>query len=87
MPGRISPAPAVGRVIHDGTRASGPRAPDADQAVRWWLLRGGRYQDVADLVGFQIDRPGGPVASDQERYPTVTTPAGRTYAAQPWPDE
>ena len=84
--------PAHGPVLHDSRRRHDRKhtAPPATQAERFRMLKRGDLAGVARDVGITLDRP--PVAAhgpltELERYATVTTPNGRTYAAQPWPDD
>ena len=67
------------------------------------MLQAGEYQALADRVGFTLEaaaavarawglKPGerrrsDPTLTERERYPTVTTKEGRTYAAPEWPDD
>ena len=95
-------AEARGRVLHDATRHldTAHIAPPAEQAERWRMLQRGEAKALAERMGFKLDseqpaevEPYGVEGrtrrklTELERYPTVTTAGGRTYAAQPWPDE
>ena len=84
------PYPAHGSVLYDSTRVSDKAhtAPPAEQAERWRLLQHANAEALAERMGFELEHTDRTAElTELDRYPTVTTASGRTYAAQPWPDD